>query len=135
MQFSEVCHFVKMRPTIKAFENAVVLTNGRTGSSMCIDVDEKQLQWHCCLICGNYMHSRCPTNAMCTDEKHILFNKCEALKGEIEICIRLIDTYDKNEYVELSKNYKKRLVLLTAELENPNMSSKEKGQLIRFLDL
>ena len=138
MQFSDnLCHFIKMRPSIETIHTANTYSDRRSAGTFSAMNEIQQFQWHMCLICGNYVcaGTPIPTNAMCEDRNHRLFNYNEDLKFQIQYCIKLLEDSDKYGNEELSRIQKKTLLLLSTKLaKNYVMCAHEERELYRNLN-
>jgi hypothetical protein len=119
MQFSSdnLCHFIKMRPTIQKINTSMTFTTSRNGGCFSGCDEKHQFRWKCCLICGNYTDSNTNSiNIMCTNKEHLLFNYYENIKSEIEYLIKIIDYNDKYNDYENGKRNKQLLSSLSIKL-------------------
>jgi len=138
MQFSDnLCHYIKMRPTIKKIKSSFTYTsftykNSRTAGCFSID-NEHQFKWHNCLICGNYLYRVTPENITCKDIKHIRYNYDENIKEEIKNLIKIIEECDKcDDLLEHSTLNKKLLAVLSIKLaEDQMMNCDDHNNLLR----
>ena len=127
-----------MRSTIEKIKSGLTYSGTRTGGCFSAPNELVQLQWRCCLICGDFIYKMksCSNNIICKDIKHFRYNYDEDLKQEIQNIINLIERCDKAGHHDLIKKNKKMLAVLSIKLADENiMTLDEHNSLLRRFGL